>query len=164
MNDTNMNQIHSPSSSTAPVDLSAAVEVLINRISSLSSVYEAETDALRRADTEQFSMIQTLKIEEAYHYEQDIQAVLQNGHDLTTIDPTLKEKLKALQEEFSSLVKDNALALSRMQATTQRLSRTILKAKRKAFHNETAVNYGESGRLLAEDRKNIPTGRVSKEA
>ncbi len=153
---------HRPAPS--PANLTTAVEMLMSRMSSLSTVYQAETDALRRADTKDFSSIQEQKMQEAFYYEQDMQALIQHKGDLASIDPTLKVKLKELQEEFSTLVRENALALSRMQDTTKRLNGMVMKANRRAVQNEMAVNYGASGKLMTEDRKRISTGRVSKSA
>lgn len=158
------NEQRTPHTSPMPADLTRAVESLMSRMSSLSTVYQAETEALQQADTRGFVAIQDQKMQEAMNYEMDMQALIQRKDGISTMDPSLKEKLKALQEEFSVLVNDNAMALSRMQNTTHRLNGLIMKANRKAVHNEMAVNYGSSGRLLTEDRKRISTGRVSKNA
>lgn len=156
----NVSQTRQPTSK----DLNVAVEGIMSQISSLATLYQHETDALMRADTDAFSSVQAQKEQEAAQYEMQMQSLLQHKSEMSNLAPEIKEKLKAMQAEFSALMQENAMALSRMQGSAKRMNDLIINATRRAVQNEMAVSYGEGGRLHTAERKRLTTGQISKTA
>jgi len=167
MNDTNPNATEQkalPDQSKPVSHIQRNVESIMNQMSNLSALYQSETEALRRADTDAFAQLQEQKQMQVIEYERRIQDLMQNKDDLQRLDERTKEKLREMQAEFSALMQENATALNRMQSTTKRINDLIIKATRRAVHNEMAVNYGARGELTTENRKQLSTGRLSKDA
>lgn len=127
-------------------DPHTAMREMMATIDALRNIYIEENAALDKCDTRTFMGLQESKIETARRYQSGIAQMLERKDEIRAADPTLRQRLAAMQEDFSSLTAANVKALNRVQRGVKRLGDRIMSAARDAAQNE-AVNYGKKGML-----------------
>lgn len=130
----------------------------ITHISALREVYVRENKALSSSDTAGFLALQEEKLAAARNYQHSVSGILKEREAYGSFNPVLKNRLQAMQTDFSGLMKTNMDMLERMRRCTERLGEMIMSAARDAAQRERAVNYGECGNLQGEDRKSVSMG------
>jgi len=123
-----------------------AMQEMMATIDSLRTLYMEENAALDKCDTRTFLTLQERKIESARRYQSGIAQMLERRDEMRTADPALRQRLVAMQEDFSNLTAANVKALDRVQRGVKRLGERIMNAARDAAQKE-AVNYGKKGLL-----------------
>ena len=127
-------------------DPTKAMQEMMATIDALRSLYVEENAALDKCDTRTFLTLQDRKIETARRYQSGIAQMLERKDEIRAADPTLRQRLVAMQEDFSALTAANVKALDRVQRGVKRLGDRIMSAAREAAQKE-AVNYGKKGLL-----------------
>lgn len=129
-----------------PVDPTKAMQEMMATIDALRTLYVEENAALEKCDTRTFLTLQDRKIETARRYQSGIAQMLERKDEMRAADPSLRQRLVAMQEDFSTLTAANVKALDRVQRGVKRLGDRIMSAARDAAQKE-AVNYGKKGLL-----------------
>jgi hypothetical protein len=129
-------------------DPAKAMNEMMHAIDELRQVYEDETNALERIDTQAFVSLQSRKIETASKYESFVSQIVSRKDEIRVIDPTFRDRVIAKQEEFNQLTARNLKALDRLNRGVKRLSERIMNSARDTARTE-AVNYGSHGKLNA---------------
>lgn len=127
-------------------DPKKAIQEMMATIDALRSLYLEENEALEKSDTRSFMMLQERKIETARKYQSGIAQILERKDEIRAADPALRQRLVAMQEEFSSITSRNVQALERVQRGVKRLGERIMNAARDAAQKDV-VNYGKKGVL-----------------
>lgn len=141
-------------------DPTIALQETMKTIDQLRNVYARETDALSDADTRMFLQIQDEKLEAARNYQMSIEEVLRRKNEMKDVNPALREKLAAMQKEFSELAKQNLEALKRMQSSIERLGGTIRSAAKEAAKKQRTYSYSESGKIHSDTNKTVSMGVI----
>lgn len=139
-------------------DPNKAMQEMMSLIDELRTLYETETFALENTDTKTFLSLQEKKLHATNRYENGIAQLLVRKNELKSVEPSLKQGLENMQREFSLLCHKNMKALERMQRTTQRLGNTIRNAAKDAIRQQRAINYSQSGRIDAHEKKTMSIG------
>lgn len=141
-----------------------AIQEMMETIDNLKSVYERETDALDKSDVKTFMALQEEKLSTAQIYQDNIAQMISRKEELKAIDPEARNKLEAMQSDFSKLAKKNMIALKKMQKTMDRFGGTLREAAREAVKKDHSTNYTAKGRMDLDDAKRITTGTISETA
>lgn len=128
-------------------DPQKAMSEMMDTIDRLRLIYEAENEALSSGDTKGFLALQNKKIPAAYDYQSGIQQIGARKEEFNEIDSATREKLLAMQEDFTALIRENLGALERARKGVDRLNQRIMESARKAARTEQRVKYGSSGNL-----------------
>lgn len=123
-----------------------AIEEMMATIDALRAVYIEETTALDNVDTRRFMDLQERKIETARNYQHGIAQILARKDEIRAVDPTLRERLVARQEEFAALSAKNMQSLERVNRSVKKLGERMMKSAREAAQKDV-VNYGKRGQL-----------------
>lgn len=132
---------------TLPRDPHKAVHEMMMTIDQLHSLYTEENDALVRGDTKRFLSLQNNKIALALDYESGVQQISHRKAEFNVIDEKTRAKLRAMQADFSALVRENLSALERARKSVDRLNRRIMDSARKTARTTQRVKYSASGNL-----------------
>ena len=135
-----------------------ALKEVMSTIDQLRGVYIRETEALEKADTQSFFTLQDEKLSVARLYQKSIQELLIRKEELKSTPLDMRQKLEAMQKDFSALTKNNMEALSRMQRSVDRLGNTLRNAAKDTAKKERVFSYGETGRVDHDDKKPLSTG------
>jgi len=144
-------------------DPNKAMQQMMDTIDALRSVYERETDALEKMDTNTFLSLQADKEIHALAYQAGINEIIARKDEMKKVDPALKDRLNTMQKEFSDLAVQNMAALERMNRAVTRLNGTIREVAKQEVKKQNAFNYNEIGRFEDSERKNISIS-ISEEA
>lgn len=135
-----------------------AVEEMISIITELQAVYTDETNALENSQMDRFLDLQPQKIYVARRYEHGIKQMLDRQDEMRNVDPSLRNRLRSMQRDFSQLVFKNRNALQRMQRTTNRLGETIRGAAKDIIEKRVATSYSAEGSLNKYKKGNTSVG------
>ena len=135
-----------------------AVKEMIARIALLEDLYKNENNALERVDIDEFLALQDQKLSYAQSYQQGVKEIIARQGEMRKVDPSLKRKLVAQQENFSQLAKTNMESLKRMQRTTDRLNNTIRDVAKSEVNKRQSYAYGESGQFHSNEKRLVSTG------
>ena len=135
-----------------------AINQMMETIDALRDVYVQENKALDAVDTKAFLALQDSKIETAKLYEQSISEILERRDEMKRIDPSLKRRLRKMQQDFSALAVQNRTALDRMKRTAERLNKTLCEATKDAVNKHRVTSYGESGALDHTKKRMVSAG------
>jgi hypothetical protein len=136
-----------------------ALEEMIETVTSLRDLYKHETEALIASDTKAFLSLQDTKLLIARRYQHGVETMNKNYELMKRANPRLKDKLKSMHGDFSSLAQRNMEALERMQRNTQRLGDTIMEAARDAARQQRTFAYGGNGAISGSTvRKGVSMG------
>jgi hypothetical protein len=136
-------------------DPSKAMQQMMEAIDRLRTVYEAETEALKNADTPRFLALQDEKMQSAVSYESGINEIIARKDEMKNVDPQIKRKLNKMQQDFSELSQRNMEALQRMQRTTERLGGKIRTAAKDAAKKSRVFSYGQNGQIADDTHRHI---------
>jgi hypothetical protein len=136
-------------------DPSKAMQQMMESIDRLRSVYEAETEALKRSDTQGFLALQDEKMSSAMSYEAGINEIIARKDEMKDVDPQMKRKLRQMQKDFAELSQQNMDALQRMQRTMERLGGKIRTAAKDAAKKNRVFSYGQNGQIADVTHKRI---------
>ncbi len=135
-----------------------AIQEMMDTIDVLRHIYIRETDALTNADTPTFLSMQNEKFIAASNYQDGIQQMLTRKDEMRKADPALRNKLEAMQNEFSDLAKKNSDALQRMDRCVERLGNTIRRAAKDAAQKQRSFSYDATGTMRNTENKSVSTG------
>lgn len=141
-----------------------AMQDMMDTIDALRTVYERETEALKKSDIKTFMSLQDTKIETARNYQSGIEQILARKEEMANVDPDVRQKLQAMQKDFSDLAGRNMKALERMQNAMERFGGTLREAAKDAVKQERATNYTRGGKMAVDEAKRISTGSISETA
>ncbi len=142
-----------------PVDINTAIRDMIVAAEYLQRVYEEETTLLQAKDGRGFLEFQDRKAEAGRSYQSAIGALILRKDEIKAADPALKEKLKAVQDQFSKVIHVNLENLDRMRRCTEKLSSTIRNAAIRAAQAKSTFSYGENGKIAASPQsRRVSTG------
>lgn len=128
-------------------DPAKAMQEMMESIDTLRRVYAEENEALENADTSLFVNLQDRKIKAAQDYQARAAQIIERREELKShIDRVMRERLHAMQADFSSVTQTNLTALDRMRRSAQRLSDRIMIAARDIAVREN-MKYGVRGKL-----------------
>ncbi len=144
-----------------PRDTNLAIKAVMESVKAIGAVYSEETKALDALNTSAFMALQDQKIVVAQQYQAVMGQMLARQHELKMADPALKERLKALHNEFSTLSARNVIALERMQRCTKRLGDTIRNAAIKDAHSRRGYSYSETGAIPESSNKKAVSSGLS---
>lgn len=129
-----------------------AMQEMMEAIDALKVIYVEENEALTSADTNRFLSLQDKKLSAARNYQIGTEQILARKEEFKNIDPVLRQKLVAKQEEFAALGAANLDAIARVRKSVQRLGERIMGAARDAAKKD-APNYSARGNLNNGDRR-----------
>lgn len=135
-----------------------AMQEMMDTIDRVRGVYERETEALEKLDTQGFLDLQGEKLETANLYKAGIEDIIRRKAEMKTIDPAVKKELERMQADFAKLTSKNMNALKRMQRTMGRLGETVQKIAKDSVRKERAISYGEGGRMHEDTKKRVSIG------
>ncbi|MGH1375713.1 MAG: hypothetical protein ACRBCK_05115 [Alphaproteobacteria bacterium] len=142
-----------------PKDTNNALREVMKSITNLAKLYAKETTALNATDTNIFMDLQEEKLVIARMYQNHMAQMLARKDDLRSADPTLKQKLKDMHNEFCTTSQKNTEALTRMQRCTERLGNTVRLAAIRSAQSNRACSYGETGAVAGSaQRKGVSAG------
>ncbi len=144
-----------------PRDINAAIKSVIDIIKQLGEVYSEENKALKQADTKKFMALQEKKISATHEYQTIMAQMIARKNDLNKADPEMKDRLKKLHNNFSTISKENMRSIERMQRCTERLGNTIRSAAVRSAHNTRGYSYGETGAISNISRKKAVSSGLS---
>jgi hypothetical protein len=127
-------------------DPKKAMQEMMATIDALRGIYMEENAALEKSDTRTFMGLQERKIETARQYQSRIAQILERRDEIRAADPTLRQRLVAMQDEFSAIATENVRGLERVQRGVKRLGDRVMGAAREAAQKDV-VNYGKKGVL-----------------
>ena len=144
---------------TLSKDMNTALREVSATINKMSRVFVAETSALNAVDSHAFIALQEEKLSTAQEYQNDMCQIIGRKNEITHADPSIKDKLKQMQQDFSRISKENLEALSRMQRCTEKLGNTIRNAAIHAAQKQNGYSYGENGAISnAAKKKAVSSG------
>ncbi len=129
-----------------------AILEMMQTIDALRGVMVQETAALDTADNDRFFKLQDDKVRIARDYQSGMIQLLERKDSLRTADPTLKNRLEAMQENFHATAVENRKSIERVRKGMERLGDRIMRMARAAAEKETRLVYGASG-LMQEGGK-----------
>ena len=138
-----------------------AIQEMMDTINALRGVYERETEALKKSDVKTFMSLQDTKIETARAYQNGIGQIIARKKEMDNVDPAIRAKLEAMQQDFSKLASRNLKALERMQGTMNRFGGTLREAAKDAVKKDRGTNYTRGGKMAVDEIKQISTGSIS---
>lgn len=138
-----------------PQNPNAAMIEMMYIIDNFRTVMIRESEALERADAPAFLELQDEKLAVARQYERGISTLLDRKDELRAADPSLKNRLQAMQSGFHEATQRNLEGLERMRTGTQRLHEKIMMAARDTAINEQRFAYGSSGTMQGGGRASI---------
>lgn len=133
-------------------DPGRAMQEMMSAIDALRTIYVEENEALASSDTRRFLGLQDRKITLARNYQHGAEQMLERREEFKAADPALKTRLRAMQQDFSSLASENLGALDRMRRTVRRLNDRIMNMARENLRRENA-HYGAAGRLKLNEKR-----------
>ncbi len=144
---------------TLSKDMNTALREVSTTITKMSEIFKAETKALNAVDSNSFAALQAEKISTAQEYQSDMGQIISRKNEVSQADPTLRDKLKQMQKDFSRISQENLEALSRMQRCTDKLGNTIRNAAIHAAQKQNGYSYGENGAISnAAKKKAVSSG------
>ena len=142
-------------------DPNSALRDVIDTIKVLSGLYQDETEALVKSDTQTFMSLQPKKLEVAQTYQDRMSFVMAHKNDLHRADNALKNRLKTMQTSFAELSQKNMEAINRMQRCTERLGNSIRSAAIQSAQHQRAFSYGETGAIPNATQKKVVSSGIS---
>ena len=140
-------------------DRNGAINEVMDVIKALSKVYEHETDALKKSDTKTFMALQQNKLAAAHDYQSAMAQMIARKDELNDLDPSMKDRLEKLHDNFSQISQENMKAIERMQRCTEKLGNTIRNAAIQSIQKDRGYSYTENGDIPnASRRKAVSSG------
>ena len=131
------------------------INELMITIDELRDVYIRENEALDQSNPNKFMELQDEKARKAQRYQFHMQDILKRKEKLRKADPSLKQKLQAMQEDFAALTEKNLNGLKRMQRCTERLSGRLRNATKEKVKKDGSFAYGETGLMNSAAHKAV---------
>jgi len=144
-----------------PRDTNVAIKDVMDIIKCLGKVYSEENEALKHADTKRFMALQEKKLAATHDYQSAMAQMIARKNELKTADPAMKDRLKKLHNNFSTISEENMRSIERMQRCTEKLGNTIRSAAIKSAHNTRGYSYGETGAISNISRKKAVSSGLS---
>ncbi len=138
-----------------PSNPNAAMIEMMYIIDNFRSLMLRETDVLESADARGFLDLQEEKLTIARQYERGMSQMLERKEQIRAADPSLRQRLEAMQRTFHDVTQRNLSGLERMKQGTQRLHERIMMAARDTAINETRFTYGAAGTMQNGGRASI---------
>lgn len=138
-----------------PQNPNAAMIEMMYIIDNFRTVMVRESEALESADAPAFLELQDEKLTVARQYERGMSDLLDRKDEIRAADPTLHNRLQAMQNGFHEVTLRNLEGLERMRNGTQRLHEKIMLAARDSAMNEQRFAYGASGTMQGGGRASI---------
>lgn len=138
-----------------PKNPNAAMIEMMYIIDNFRTVMVKESEALEGADAPAFLDLQDEKLFAARKYERGISELLERKDEIRAADPSLHNRLQAMQHGFHETTTRNLDGLERMKNGTQRLHEKIMIAARDAAMNEQRFAYGSAGTMQNGGRATI---------
>lgn len=142
-------------------DRNGAINEVMDVIKALSKVYEHETDALRNSDTKTFMALQQNKLAAAHDYQSAMAQMIARKNELNDLDPSMKDRLEKLHDNFSEISKENMKAIERMQRCTEKLGNTIRNAAIQSIQKDRGYSYTENGDIPTTSRRKAVSSGLS---
>ncbi len=142
-------------------DTNAAMNDVMDIIKTLGKVYDEETEALKRTDTKTFMAMQERKIAVAHEYQSAMAQMIARKNELKNADPTMKDRLRKLHDNFSAISEENMNAIERMQRCTERLGNTIRNAAIKSAQTQRGYSYSQTGAIPNTSQKKAVSSGLS---
>lgn len=140
-------------------DMNTALREVSTTINKMSTIFIAETSALNAVDSHAFIALQEEKFSTAQEYQSDMSQIIGRKNEISYADPSVKNRLKQMQKDFSRISQENLQALSRMQRCTEKLGNTIRNAAIHAAQKQNGYSYGENGAISnAAKKKAVSSG------
>ena len=136
-------------------DPNKAMQEMMSTIDRLRFSLVEETAALKDADTQTFMTMQDTKLDIARDYLDGMTQLLARKDELKSADPTLRERLEQMREEFADIAHENHAALERMKNGMKRLGERIMESAREAAKKEEELVYGSSGHMQSAHKGSI---------
>lgn len=143
---------------TGTINPNAVMNDIMQTIDRLRDVYVRETEALESANAPAFMDLQDEKVTQARAYQSSMEQILRRKEEMRLADPTLKQKLLAMQADFAQLSEKNLKALEKMKNASVRLGNAIRSSVKENARKEYILGYGETGALNSDKNKPISTG------
>lgn len=124
-----------------------AMQEMMTTIDKLRLSLIEETKALKEADTQTFMDLQDQKLDVARDYLDGMSQMMARKDELKEADPTLKERLEKMRDEFADIAHENHAALERMKNGMKRLGDRIMETAREAAKKEEQIIYGSGGKM-----------------
>ncbi len=141
-------------------DPNKAMEETIRTIENLQDVYERETKSLLASDTRSFLAIQDEKLAAARQYQSSVEEIIKRKEEMRDVPAAMKQQLRKMQEDFTSMAHTNLDSLSRMQRTVGRLGNTIRRAAQDVAREKRTYSYGDTGEIDNNHKKSISMGVI----
>jgi hypothetical protein len=138
-----------------PQNPNAAMIEMMYIIDNFRSVMVRESEMLETADARGFLSLQDDKLAVARRYERGMSDLLSRKDQIRAADPTLRQRLEAMQKAFHDVTLRNLNGLERMRNGTQRLHEKIMIAARDTAINEQRFAYGAGGTMQKGGRASI---------
>lgn len=143
-----MNQQHfNTAPLTLPQNPNAAMIEMMYIIDNFRAMMLKETEALEKADASAFLSLQEQKLTIARQYEAGMGQLLERKEQLRAADPSLRQRLSAMQKGFHDIAARNLGGLERMKSGTARLHSRIMEAARETALHETRFAYSAGGKV-----------------
>jgi hypothetical protein len=114
-----------------------------------------ENTALESADANGFLILQDEKLNVARDYQVGIADLLARREQIRKADPSLHNKLAAMQRGFHNIAEQNLQGLERMKKGTDRLRDRIMVMARDVALQESRFAYGASGAMQSGGKATI---------
>lgn len=138
-----------------PDNPNAAMIEMMYIIDNFRGLMVREAEALESADARAFLELQDEKIEIGRRYETGMSDLLSRKEQIRAADPTLRQRLDAMQKNFHAVTERNLQGIERMKGGTQRLHEKIMLAARETAMNEKRFAYGANGAMQNSARASI---------
>ncbi len=142
-------------------DTNTALREVALIVQKMQGVFEEETEALKNTDSDKFTQLQKKKLVVGREYQNIMSQMLARKNEIEKAAPSLKEKLKQMQEEFSEASEKNMEAIKRMEKATERLGNTIRNAAIRAAQKDRGYSYGETGTIPSSAKKKAVSSGLS---
>lgn len=108
--------------------LEIKVQKTLEAVESFSSLLEKETQALSKADYTSFSLLQNDKLILAQKYQEAILAFEEDLPHMSSLQQTLKDKLKQMHSRYQLAAENNQKAILAAKSATERMVKLIMNA------------------------------------
>lgn len=123
--------------------LDRKVDDALYAVDHFSALLDKETVALNNSDFATFEMLQDKKYELAQTYQDAILAFEQDVEELSHMDDSAKEKLRAAHTRFSVAAEVNQTALQAAAKISERIVDLVINAAKRTVMD--TPNYGSGG-------------------
>ncbi len=136
---------------TLPADPMKAMQEMMNTIDDIKSIYLKENEILNASDTKSFVALQEDKIAAARRYQRGAEQLIERREEFSGVESTVREKLEAMQKEFSVIAGQNLKSVDTLRRSAKRLNDRIMTLARETARKDSA-HYSAHGALKTNDR------------